>query len=341
MDLTDLHVFWYVLLGVLVTGYAVLDGFDLGVGIVHPLVKGDRERRIVLNSIGPLWDGNEVWLVTFGGALFAAFPKAYASLFSAFYLPFMFLLFALIGRAVSIEFRSKVKSPFWRTYWDHSFAFSSLVVVLLFGVAAGNVMVGIPLDANGNLVGDVRDLLGLYPFAVGVLAVTMAALHGTLYLHLKTEGALQERIARWRFPLFGAFLVAYLGVTIATLVHVPHATRNFHRFPVAWVVVVLNVLAVANVPRAIHHGKPGQAFLSSCAFVAALVFLFGMALFPKLAISSLDPAFDLDAWNAASSESTLGLMRWIAFLGMPFVITYTAIVYWVFRGKTKLDDFSY
>ncbi|MCB9604166.1 MAG: cytochrome d ubiquinol oxidase subunit II [Sandaracinus sp.] len=341
MDLTDLHVFWYVLLGVLVTGYAILDGFDLGVGILHPLVKGDRERRLVLNSIGPLWDGNEVWLVTFGGALFAAFPRAYASLFSAFYLPFMVLLFALIGRAVSIEFRSKVKAPAWRTYWDHSFAFSSLMVVLLFGVAAGNLMQGLPLDANGDLVGDVRDLLRPYPFAVGVLAVITAALHGSLYLHLKTEGALQERIAKLRWPLFGAFLVAYLGVTIATLVLVPHATTNFDRFPVAWVVVVLNVLAVANVPRAIHHGKPGQAFLSSCALIAALVFLFGMAMFPKLALSSLDPAYDLDAWNAASSESTLGLMRWIALLGMPFVLTYTAIVYWVFRGKTKLDDFSY
>ena len=341
MDLTDLHVFWYVLLGVLVTGYAILDGFDLGVGILHPLVKGDRERRLVLNSIGPLWDGNEVWLVTFGGALFAAFPRAYASLFSAFYLPFMVLLFALIGRAVSIEFRSKVKAPAWRTYWDHSFAFSSLMVVLLFGVAAGNLMQGLPLDANGDLVGDVRDLLRPYPFAVGVLAVITAALHGSLYLHLKTEGALQERIAKLRWPLFGAFLVAYLGVTIATLVLVPRATTNFDRFPVAWVVVVLNVLAVANVPRAIHHGKPGQAFLSSCALIAALVFLFGMAMFPKLALSSLDPAYDLDAWNAASSESTLGLMRWIALLGMPFVLTYTAIVYWVFRGKTKLDDFSY
>ncbi|MCB9635875.1 MAG: cytochrome d ubiquinol oxidase subunit II [Sandaracinus sp.] len=341
MDLTDLHVFWYVLLGVLVTGYAILDGFDLGVGILHPLVKGDRERRVVLNSIGPLWDGNEVWLVTFGGALFAAFPRAYASLFSAFYLPFMVLLFALIGRAVSIEFRSKVKAPGWRTYWDHSFAFSSLMVVLLFGVAAGNLMQGLPLDANGDLVGDLRDLLRPYPFAVGLLAVITAALHGSLYLHLKTEGALQERIGKLRWPLFGAFLIAYLGVTIATLVLVPHATKNFDRFPIAWVVVVLNVLAVANVPRAIHHGKPGQAFLSSCALIAALVFLFGMAMFPKLALSSLDPAYDLDAWNAASSESTLGLMRWIALLGMPFVLTYTAIVYWVFRGKTKLDDFSY
>ncbi|MBX3247667.1 MAG: cytochrome d ubiquinol oxidase subunit II [Myxococcales bacterium] len=341
MDLTDLHVFWFALLGVLITGYAILDGFDLGVGIVHPLVRGDRERRLVLNSIGPLWDGNEVWLVTFGGALFAAFPKAYASLFSAFYLPFMFLLFALIGRAISIEFRSKTKSRFWRTYWDHSFAFSSLVVTLLFGVAAGNAIAGIPLDARGDMQGSVLELLGPYPLAVGGLAVVTAALHGTLYLHLKTEGALQERIGGWRWPLFGAFLVAYLGVTIATLALVPHATKNFDRFPLAWGVVALNVLAVANVPRAIHHGKPGQAFLSSCALIAALVFLFGMALFPKLAVSSLDPAFDLDVWNAASSEATLRLMRTIAFLGMPFVLTYTAIVYWVFRGKTKLDDFSY
>lgn len=167
MDLGDLHVFWFVLLGVLATGYAILDGFDLGVGILHPLVKGDRERRLVLNSIGPLWDGNEVWLVTFGGALFAAFPKAYASLFSAFYLPFMFLLFALIGRAISIEFRSKAKARFWRSYWDHSFALSSFVVTFLFGVAAANTMQGIALDARGNHQGSVFDLLGAYPLAVG------------------------------------------------------------------------------------------------------------------------------------------------------------------------------
>ncbi|HJL25476.1 MAG TPA: cytochrome d ubiquinol oxidase subunit II, partial [Polyangiaceae bacterium LLY-WYZ-15_(1-7)] len=141
----DLQVFWFGLLGVLVAGYAILDGFDLGVGILHPLVKGDRERRIVINSIGPLWDGNEVWLVTFGGALFAAFPEAYATFLSAFYLPIMILLFALIGRAVSIEFRSKQKSRFWRRYWDWSFAFSSFMVVFLFGVAAGNAIEGIPI----------------------------------------------------------------------------------------------------------------------------------------------------------------------------------------------------
>ena len=337
----DLQVFWFGLLGVLVAGYAILDGFDLGVGILHPLVKGDRERRIVINSIGPLWDGNEVWLVTFGGALFAAFPEAYATFLSAFYLPIMILLFALIGRAVSIEFRSKQKSRFWRRYWDWSFAFSSFMVVFLFGVAAGNAIEGIPIGADREFAGQLGDLVGWYPLAVGLFAAIAAAMHGALYLHLKTEGALQERIAAWRWPAFGLFLVAFMGVTIATLARHPHALRNFEQYPLAWVVVALTVLAIANIPRAIVKGQPGLAFLSSCGTIMGLVFDFGMALFPNLVVSSLDPSFSLTIRNASSSEATLALMRNIAFLGTPFVLTYTVIVYWVFRGKTKLDDFSY
>ncbi|MAQ13461.1 MAG: cytochrome d ubiquinol oxidase subunit II [Sandaracinus sp.] len=337
----DLEIFWFGLLGILAAGYAVLDGFDLGVGILHPLVKDDTERRIVINSIGPLWDGNEVWLVTFGGALFAAFPEAYATFFSAFYLPVMILLFGLIGRAVSIEFRSKQKSRFWRSYWDHSFAFSSLMVVFLFGVAAGNAIEGIPLGADHEFAGGLFDLVRPYPLAVGAFAVVTSAMHGALYLHLKTEDALQARVASWRWPLFGAFLVGLVGITVATLVRNPEALRNFERYPAAWAVVLLTTLAVANIPRGIAKAKPGQAFLSSGGTIIGLVFNFGMALYPNLVVSSLDPAYSLTIRNASSSQATLALMRNIAFLGLPFVLTYTAIVYWVFRGKTKLDDHSY
>jgi len=337
----DLHVFWFGMLGILAAGYAVLDGFDLGVGILHPTVKGDHERRLVINSIGPLWDGNEVWLVTFGGALFAAFPEAYATFLSAFYLPVMILLFALIGRAVSIEFRSKQKAGFWRTYWDHSFAFSSMMVVFLFGVAAGNTIEGIPIGADKEFQGSLLDLLGPYPLAVGAFAVIASAMHGSLYLYLKTEGELQEHVGRLRWPAFGLFLVGFMGITIATLVRNPEALANFERYPIAWVVVAFTVLAIANIPRGIVKGRAGQAFLSSCATIVGLVFNFGMALFPNLVVSSIDPAYSLTIRNAASSESTLAIMRNIAFLGMPFVLTYTVIVYWVFRGKTTLDDFSY
>lgn len=337
----DFHILWFVLLGVLLIGYAILDGFDLGVGVLHLFVRGDTDRRIVINSIGPLWDGNEVWLVTFGGALFAAFPVAYAAVFSGFYVPFMLVLFSLIGRAIAIEFRSKRPSRLWRSYWDFSFFLSSACALLLFGVAAGNALQGVPLGPEAVFVGNLVDLLGLYPLAVGGLTLATAAMHAAIYLFLKTEGDLQRRIHGWMWRTFGLFLVAYLLVTIMTLVRVPHATDNFTRWPATWIVVALNVLAIANIPRAIHQGRPLYAFISSSATIAALAFLFGMALFPNLVVSNIDRAYDLDIYNAASSETTLRLMAIIAAIGMPFVLSYTTIVYWVFRGKVKLDSSSY
>ncbi len=337
----DLHVIWFILLGILLAGYAVLDGFDLGVGILHPLARGDRERRIMLNSIGPIWDGNEVWLITFGGALMAAFPEAYATVFSGFYLPFMALLFALIFRAVSIEFRSKVHATVWKSVWDYSFFGSSLLASLLFGIAAGNGMMGMPLNERGVFVGSVLDLLTPYPLLVGIMTVAMFAMHGAIYLYLKTEEQLQQRLHGWMWHTWGLFLVFYILTTMYTLVYIPRATANFERFPWAAAVVVLNVLAIANVPRAIYAGRPGQAFISSSAAILGFVTLFSLALFPNLVTSSTNPDWSLTIYNAASSVKTLGIMAIIAAVGIPFVLTYTAIVYWTFRGKVKLEESSY
>ena len=339
--MSGLHVFWFVMLGILLTGYAVLDGFDLGVGVLHLFARGDRERRVLLNSIGPLWDGNEVWLVTFGGALFAAFPRAYATALSGFYLPVMALLASLIGRAISIEFRSKRKERAWRTYWDVSFFLSSSLAVFVMGVMAGHVVRGVPLDDEGEYAGTLADLLTPYPLLVGALAVSASAMHGAVYLTLKTEGDLVVRVRGWAWRAFFVFLALYVAVTAATLVTIPHALVNFRAYPVAWVIVGLNVLAVANVPRALHHGRPGWAFVSTGALVAALAFLLAMAIFPNLVFDPWHPERSLTIAKAASSDDTLRLMRVIAFLGLPFIATYTFIVYWVFRGKTKLDTFSY
>jgi cytochrome d ubiquinol oxidase subunit II len=337
----DLNIFWFVLMGVLLTGYAILDGFDLGVGILHIFVKNDQDRRIMMNSIGPLWDGNEVWLVTFGGALFAAFPHAYATAFSGFYLPFMLLLFALIFRAVSMEFRSKQEMGWWRRFWDGSFFAASTLATFLFGVAVGNMMMGLPIGPDMEFTGSVLDLVGPFPLLTGALAVATFAMHGSIYLYLKTEGDLQKRIQRWMWRTFGVFLVLYIFTTMATLVQLPSAVKNFREIPWAWIVVVLNVLAIANIPRAIYLGKPFYAFLSSSATIAALTFLFGFSLFPNMIVSSLDPAWNLTIYNAASSQKTLGIMRWIALIGMPFVLSYTIAIYWIFRGKTKIGKFSY
>lgn len=342
MSVETLQLVWFGILGVLAIGYTILDGFDLGVGILHPFVaKGDEQRRLLMNSIGPLWDGNEVWLVTFGGALFAAFPPAYAAVFSGFYAAFMLLVFALIFRAVSLEFRSKVKNTTWRSLWDVGFFGSSLSAALLFGVAGGNLMMGVPVDAEGVIRIGFLELLTPYPLAVGVLTVTLFAMHGAIFLYLKTEGDLQASAERWMHRGFFAFLVVYTSVTAYTLSEVPRALSNFTDLPWLWVIPLLNVLAIANIPRAMFLKRPGYAFFSSCATIAALAFLFGAAMFPNLVPSSLDPSWSLTYENASSSESTLRTMLNVAMIGMPFVLTYTAVIYWVFRGKVKLDSSSY
>jgi len=342
MEWTTLAVIWFAIEGVLLIGYAILDGFDLGVGILHPFVPtSDSERRIAINSIGPLWDGNEVWLVTFGGALFAAFPDAYATVFSGFYTVFMLLMAGLIFRAVSMEFRSKVESARWRTFWDWSFFGGSTTASLLFGVAVGNAMLGVPLDRAGNFTGTLMDQFNPYTLLVGLMTVALFAMHGGLFLYLKTEGEFQNRLRDWMWRSWGLFLVAYMLTTIYTVAMVPRATANFERWPPAAIVVVVNVLAVANIPRALHWNRPAQAFLSSCVVIASLVMLFGLALFPNLVTASNAAANSVTIFSAASSPKTLGIMLVIALVGMPFVMAYTGIIYWTFRGKVRLDEHSY
>jgi len=342
MDFHTLCVIWFVIEGVLLAGYAVLDGFDLGVGILHPFVaKTDAERRLSMNSIGPMWDGNEVWLVTFGGALFAAFPNAYATVFSGFYTAFMLLLFALIFRAVSLEFRSKLESPAWRRFWDWGFFGGSFLATLLFGVATGNAVAGMPLDAEGNVTVGVLAQLNPYGILVGLMTVALFALHGGLYLYLKTEGEFQARLRDWMWRSWGFFLVTFMLTTLYTVAEVPRATINFEHFPVLVLVVVAAILAVANIPRCLYWDRPAQAFVSSTMLIVTQVALFGAALFPNLVTASNDPALSVTIYNAASSVKTLTIMLIIAVLGMPFVLTYTGIIYWAFRGKVKLGEHSY
>lgn len=333
-----LNEIWFFLLGVLLAGYAILDGFDLGVGILHPFVaRTDAERRTLMNAIGPIWDGNEVWLVTFGGAMFAAFPPVYASIFSSFYTAFMLLLCGLIFRAVSMEFRSKKHSPLWRSIWDGIFFLSSAVVALLFGVATGNVMQGIAIDRDGVFQGSFFGFLNPFALLTGLMVVVLFALHGGIYLIFKTHGELRVRIGRaiWTsYLLFGAL---YVITSVYALLFVPNATVNFERYPIAWVMPILNAVAVAAVPHFLYRKQPGRAFLASSFNIMAFVFLLGIAMFPNLVHSKLDPAFSLNIYNAASSVATLKIMLLIALIGMPLVITYTTLIYRVFRGKVNLE----
>jgi cytochrome d ubiquinol oxidase subunit II len=343
MEPTTLQLTWFALLGVLMAGYAILDGFDLGVGILHLFARDDAERRLFMSAIGPIWDGNEVWLVVFGGATFAAFPNAYATAFSGFYLGFMLLLCCLIFRAVAMEFRSKRPSRLWRGAWDVAFSAASALATFLFGVVVGNCIRGLPLGADGDLTRSLglADLLNPYSVLTGLFAVSAFAMHGAIYLYLKTEGPLQGLVKGWMGRTFLLFLAAYLVLSAWTLIALPNSTANFVGHPWLWVVPILNVLAIANVPRAIYHGRAFDAFLSSAAAIAAFTCLFGVALFPNLIASSEDAAYSLTVSQAASSEKTQEIILVVAVLGMPFVLAYTGAVYWVFRGKVKVTPMSY
>jgi len=337
----DYNLLWFVLVGVLFAGYAMLDGFDLGVGGLLLRVKDDDERRVLYNAIGPVWDGNEVWLVTGGGALFAAFPAVYATVFSGFYLAFILLLFALIFRAVAIEFRSKEPWAWWRRWWDRGFFAGSTTASMLIGVAMGNIVWGIPLDANGEFAGTFLSLLHPYALLMGLTTVAMFMMHGAIYLHLKTEGPLQARVREWINPLIIAFIVCYALTTLATLLYVPRMTDILRAQPALFVVVVLLVLAIANLPREIHRGHAGAAFLSSCVTMLLLMGLFGLGMFPHMVYSVPEPAHSLTAYNAASTVRTLKIMTLIAVIGVPMVLSYTISVYYIFRGKVKIDKDSY
>jgi cytochrome bd ubiquinol oxidase subunit II len=338
-----LHYFWFGLIGVLLAGYGILDGFDLGVGILHLCVRKDEDRRTLMNAIAPIWDGNMVWLVVFGGAMFAAFPKAYAAAFSGFYLPFMLVLFALIFRGVSMEFRSKQQMPGWRRSWDVAFCAASTMASFVFGVIVGNTIKGVPLGADGELTEAIglTTLFGWYPCLTGLFAVATFAMHGSIYLYLKTEGDLQQRVHRWMWTTFAIFLTLYVVVSLGTLLGVPQATGKYKVYPWVLIVVVLNILAIANIPRAIYMGKPYYAFFSSACTIAAFTFLFGMTLFPNFIVSNPNPQFSLTVENAASSKQTLWTMAIIAVMGMPFVLSYTITIYWVFRGKVKVTKSGY
>jgi cytochrome d ubiquinol oxidase subunit II len=337
-----LRVICYLLIGFLLTGYAILDGFDLGVGILYRLIaKTDRERRILLNAIGPVWDGNEVWIITGGGALFAAFPHVYATVFSGFYLALMLLLYGLIFRAVSFEFRSKVQDERWRNAWDWAFSVGSFLPALLFGVAIGNVARGVPLDAHMEFAGNFFTLLNPYALLIGLLGLAIFGMHGALYLALKTEGMLAERATQWAQRAWLASVVLYGLATIATVIDSPQKFDNFTQNPIAWLVLVLSWAAILYTNMALREGQKMRAFLSSAGTIASLMVTFGIGNFPYMLPARNEAAYGLTIYNASSSDKTLQAMLIIALIGMPIVIAYTAYVYNVFKGKVQLSEESY
>lgn len=341
-QLNNLEFIWFSIFVILVTGYAILDGFDLGVGMLHLFSKKDEERRLMLNSIGPVWDGNEVWLVTAGGALFAGFPEVYATVCSAFYVPIMILLTGLIFRAVAIEVRSKQPMAWWRWGWDVLFSFASLVITFALGVAIGNLIRGIPLDVHKEFIGNMGDLVHPYAVLIGVFAVSLFFMHGAIYTLMKTEGALHDKMRSWTNPAIIFFVICYATVTMATLIYMPHMTEAIKDRPIFFLVAILNMLAIANIPREIQLGRDGRAFLSSSANIIFLMLLYAVGSFPKVVRAINDPEnLSLTIFNSASSEKTLGILLLIAVIGIPMVVSYTVAIYWIFHGKVKLESTSY
>jgi len=335
--MTELQTIWFGVIALLFAGYAVLDGFDLGVGIWHPFTRGERERRTLLNAIAPFWDGNEVWLLTAGGALFAAFPPVYAGVFSGFYLALMLLLLALILRAVSIEFRAHESTPAAWKRWDAAFALGSLVATLLLGVALGNILRGIPLDAGGDYTGTFFGLLNPFALLVGVLNLAMVAAHGALYLVMKTDGPLAERARGWAKIAWSAYLPLAV-VTVIAAAWQPHLRANYLDAPVLWALPALALLVIILAGVWNRAGQPGRAFIASAAGIVLLLASAAVALFPTLVPALGTPEWNLTAHNASSSALTLRTMLIMAGAGMVLVLGYTVWVYRTFRGKARWDD---
>jgi len=337
----DLGQIWYIIFVFLMIGYAVLDGFDLGAGALHLFAKTDLERRTILSAIGPVWDGNEVWLVVIGGALFAGFPAAYAAIFSAFYNPMMLLIFCLIFRAVSIEFRSKVENKTWRMLWDMAFSFGSIGIALSLGLVLGNFVQGIPVNEEGEFLSDSRHHLHGYSLLVAITTLALFMMHGSLYLLLKTEGVFQQNIRKWAMRSLSFFVVCYLLLTASTALFMPHMLGKVVEQPLLIAISVVNIILMVTIGVFIKQKKEMKAFLSSAACIALLITVYAIGSYPVLLRASNHLEDSLTVFNSVSSDYTLKVLLFVVCLGMPLAVLYMVHTYKVFRGKVKEDSLMY
>jgi cytochrome bd ubiquinol oxidase subunit II len=318
--------FWFVLVGFLFCGYFLLEGFDFGVGMLLPVLgRDDTDRRVMINTIGPVWDMNETWLIVAGACLFAAFPFWYATLFSGFYLPLLLILTALILRGVAFEYRGKVDDPAWRRRWDVAIVVGSTLPALLWGVAFANIVRGVPIDADGNFTGNLFTLLNPYGLLGGLATVALCCTYGAVFVALKTTGEIRDA-ARALARRIGVAAVV-LGATFIVW------TLLVHGDPLVWVLGLVTALALLAGLYANFRGREGWAFGLLGGTMVALVATLFAALFPYVMPSSTDPAFSLTIANASSTPYTLRLMSWIALCTLPLVLVYQGWTYWVFRKR--------
>ncbi|AXG78838.1 cytochrome d ubiquinol oxidase subunit II [Streptomyces paludis] len=322
----ELHDVWFVLIAVLWTGYFFLEGFDFGIGVLTKLLARDRaERRVLINTIGPVWDGNEVWLLSAAGATFAAFPDWYATLFSGFYLPLLLILVCLILRGVAFEYRAKRPEESWQRNWEHTIFWTSLLPAVLWGVAFGNIVHGVKIDAHKEYVGGLGDLFNPYALLGGLVTLALFTFHGTVFAALKTVGDIRVRARRLALGLGAVAAVLTLGFLVWT-----QLDRGDGGSLIA---VIVALVALAGAIVAIAAGREGWSFALSGVTIAALVATFFLTLFPDVMPSSLNDAWSLTVTNASSTPYTLKIMTWCAGIATPVVMLYQGWTYWVFRKR--------
>ena len=368
LDYPTLKILWWLLVGVLLVGFAIMDGHDMGVGTLLPFVgRGDEERRVVINTVGPHWDGNQVWFITGGGAIFAAWPLVYATAFSGFYWAMLAVLWALFFRPVGFDYRSKIQDPRWRSTWDWGLFIGGAVPPLIFGVAFGNLLQGVPFQFDDFLVptytGSFWQLLNPFALLAGVVSSSMITLHGGIYLVHRTEGAVQQRALRAAVGAAVLMVLAFLGAGVwlrvggidgyvitsvvdpaalpdplaKTVMRSPQAWwLNYQRQPVLWLLPLLGVAGALLAAALALWGRTLSAFVASSLALIGVIGTAGAAMFPFVMPSSSHPSASLTVWDSVSSQLTLALMFWATLLFMPLIISYTAWAYRVMRGKVTL-----
>ncbi|MDF2568823.1 MAG: cydB 2 [Sporomusa sp.] len=333
----ELSVLWFILVTVLFIGFFFLEGFDYGVGILLPFLgKNDTERRVIINTIGPVWDGNEVWMITAGGAMFAAFPHVYATLFSGFYLALFLMLMALIVRGVAFEFRSKDENQAWRSTWDLMIFIGSAIPALLWGVTVTNLIQGVPINAQMQYVGNFFSLLSPYTLVGGIAFFLVFTFHGALYLTLKTEGEMVERARNAALKtgvLAAVFCLILVGMTYTNT----DLFTSIGAGITLWGAVVMFVGAYG----AVYVKRYGLGFILSSLTVALTTIAFFWGLFPRLMVSSINPAWSLTIVNSSSSQYTLTIMTFAALALVPVVLVYQGWVYWMFRKRVSAKELEY
>jgi cytochrome d ubiquinol oxidase subunit II len=368
-DYMTLKLIWWLFVGVLLIGFAVTDGFDLGVAALLPFTaRNDEERRVVINTVGPVWDGNQVWFITAGGALFAAWPLVYAAAFSGFYFALLLVLLALIVRPVGFDFRSKLADPRWRAFWDGGLAVGGAVPSLVFGVAFGNLFLGVPFHYDDTLrpyyTGSFWALLNPFALLVGVVSLSMLLLHGALYTQLRTEAPIAERARRAALVAGAVFIAAFaaaglwlaVGIEGYRMVNMPDANgvvtplmqtvvkspsgwfANYGAHPSLWLAPLAGLAGAASAMLFSAARRPGAGITASGLAIAGTILAAGIALFPFVMPSSTQPNASLTVWNATSSHWTLQVMFWAVVLFLPVVLAYTTWVYRKLRGKVTLES---